>query len=741
MATKWFFTVDGNYYPLPSGWDTVSLTRSYDGRILRTQLSGTLKFTEDLYKVLLALLDADPCASVDIEFKYTCPPIGKELLLKSGRLRLLESVHDCTKCILSIPIRDFSRLETIDPSTEVCVDGTYDMALFQVESGTEYTDYTGLFPLTTKAIPVITLLKQISDFFDDGAGIINSDFFGAGGGGSIMSHHVYRVEMPTFLNGDRVTIAIVNEFGSLVQGNVDVISYTATQLAQRLKNTLLYIPFIRFGIPGRLEKEEITHRVSHINLLGSDLVIYTDYEIADIQIKVNGINQAGLITEIQPYNYGMKNLVVTAKALSATDQICTSWKVLNDALYSLFNTVVDDQGENIRVDTFDNVFPIGAASTTASIGNRRMTERFDDTWVKQRAQFGNTFKISGLEASQEGWTWELFSYIFPSKQPNTPQPLPQSGVVSFQGQICITNIGPGNQLGVGMDLFINGVPIGSGLGLGDFFAGTTALIDFPSLIAEGALQNEFCITAGDVVEWRFVGGGIPAGLQLCAQQPKNQYRVKYELPCIDSPTVKESSADQGYNTLMEFADCSGVIDKRMSGQYYSGLGYAISQQAQGLSSYDNNFFIESDDGYTAKQYQREFYFAENEGVCSSCFEDNTWIMYYYNMLLQKPHIIRNFKSAVPSDIQLDVYLIVNTLDQANQYSAQISITPTGTQFADHNRFRTYEGEVRQTPDEFLAREDENVALFSGCGLTGVEGKIVSMDFNLRTGRGSIKLLR
>lgn len=739
--TNFIFRIDGNYYPFPSGWDTVSLARSFDGRILKTQINGQFRFKDDLYRLLKSSAEGDPCATSEIELLFTCPPITKETLLHKGRIKLHEGVDNCVECVLIQDLIDHSRLELIEGAEEVCQDGLIDLELFQVESGNPHVDIASdatETPVTTKATPVFNVLKSISDFFDNGTGVLNSTIFGASA--PDYQVQIYLVDMPTVSPGDVVQVNIQTEFGSEISGTVNVpaAGMTTNELGDAMRNTLLYVPWSKLSAPGNIDSIEMANRLSSVNSGAGAISIRADYSIEDIEIRLNGVPQVGLITETQSFQYSVKHLMVSAKGLSSDSDVCTTWDSLNNALYGLFNTVIEDQGEDIRIDSFDTVFPPTTPSST-DIENRRAEKGFDPFWMKKRVHLGSNFEIADRRNSIDNWRWVRTSHVF-TASPFSNQPVGASGLGSFAGKVCVVNIGTSDEL-VGIDIYLNGVLVGNGLGI-NIQANTPApgfCFDIPTLFQEAGDENSFCFELGDTVEVVFASNNSP-NIQYGGQDPDEPFRIEYDIACLTAPSVNEIRRNQAYNHLLDFANCTGINDLRIQNDWYAGLGFAISQVVQGLASYEgSNFFIESEDGTTAKKYPRQMYIAEHPTVCDPCWYDKIITFYYYNMLLQKPHIIRNFQPRIPSDIEVRAYIINNTLGAGGVYSGTVTPKTTTIRKA-HDRIEKMTMDIRQTPDDFLIRKGENVASVTDCDVTQQAGQIVQMDMNVKTGNGSIEIL-
>ena len=107
--------------------------------------------------------------------------------------------------------------------------------------------------------------------------------------------------------------------------------------------------------------------------------------------------------------------------------------------------------------------------------------------------------------------------------------------------------------------------------------------------------EEICVTTGDtvVINWENTDTNFDLDILQKYNQERTSLRPLLQPSCSTAPEVNEEEYETT-DLITDMGDflgsCDGELDLQVESSIYTGMGYAISQQFQGLQDYENTFF-------------------------------------------------------------------------------------------------------------------------------------------------------
>lgn len=670
MGVSYTFLVDGTSFGNPIGWDDLSVAYTFKNNIIREDFTFTIEYCESYHPgsyEYFQTLSENPCSEINFIINQQCDGIFNGQYA-TGIIRTKDIQFDCNKKSVTITIENdtgLSRLEG-NQSETVCLDPSLKANFWQYESGGAYKNEDGT-PLLRGIAKVTEFLTELESNFT--ANFSNNPLFTSGP----FQPEINEITVPAISPGDNISLQITSSLGSTFSVNIEAEpGDTNVEIAIKIANALICKDVDSSGY--RMDLNEIVHRISQTTALFGISTVITDWEVTSIELYLNGALQPGAIAQLQPFIYSLQDLYVSAEGFPEDEEICLTWQQIRDLFISLFNGVIADTTSGISIDTYDNTF--SATPTTSSL-YRRTTKRFDQDKLNKRGRFGSEFQIKSVTESYNNWLWipSGNTQSLNATLAGIPQPAAFTGLAKLGGNVCVINATAGD-LFFDTELLLNGNIIGFRTIYAP--ANRTICIDIDEWFVDPD-SNKFCLTAGVDVFSVNAPGGLPGGISF--DLINGLFEVQYGRPCFFRPQGEEQN--KGYPTYNNFTDlleCDSTLNKGISSQFYTGIGFAISQQIEGLNNYDNVYFYTIIDPLTSEPYkfERQLFFAPNDPdlpADCSCLTGSRISLYYYNMILQRAHILRFFQSSIPSDIQIEAYSFETDVDSSGNYTCnQTEIT-------------------------------------------------------------------
>lgn len=716
MTPTLTFTLDGTNYGNPSGWENLSLNRSFDNRVIRTTLEGDLEYGGDAYAYLNALRTISPCKSASLTCVAECA--GTSITLFESKIRLQDCSFDCDRCRVSFSVTTSSGWDEIEAglSEKVCVSADTTLSLFQVQSGGDLGE--GEF------VRVYDLIEEIMNSHAGSvslsSGILNDTPYQA---------HEIEVLFPAVVEDDVLEITIETTLGSTYVASATMpASVTALQAAQLLRNALLYTEVNGAAVVPNIDMRaiELVHRLSQVDATAGTLTLTSDYEIASVVLTLNG-SAAGTITTITPYQYSLSGLYVSSEGLTE-ETVCLSLSDLIEALARLYPLVIEDEQSGIVIDSYESLIPV--TGTGSAIEGRPVSRSIYQDWLKARLQVGWQFEAQNILETFAAWDWiatpEVPPLPFLSYNPTA------TGNASFSGLVYLENSGLTSQVAA-LEILVDGVIVAS-QGVNSLAPGFSVAFDVASMFTTST--NSFCLSPATPVQVQIATG---SGADII-EGSGHTFALQFGTPCFPSPFIRDwqQYTSTPYNALKAFEDCGGILDRAITGKFEGGMGTAIAQQIGGFADYgENHFFVLSEDGANASRFERQLFFANQAGVCT-CDQDRVVSWYWYNMLLQVPHILANLMQVCPSAVGVVAYDFASEVSKGGVYTATVTEKTTEQLDGIHSRVNKLELTKVFSIEDWAQRTGENVIPVTFCNET-VTGVIRGLSMSLNTGEAEIEL--
>ena len=734
MKTEYRILISGFDYGIPKGLESLEIKFDFTGNKIKTLTSGNIEFHKSIhrdgYLQILSDYNNDRCFEKTWVLQYK-KAVGF-LTLDQGKIKGSGCVFSSEEYV-SIELFPESGIEKLEnnQSDEYVESPGVDVRLFQYESGGWIEDANGDY-VTREMEPVNTILTNIG--LEVGASINP-----IGPLTTSQQDNIYEFEILAVSSGDVFQLDMTSVLGSSFSVEVTAnISDTVTTIAEKLCKGLLLMGNIT-ATGFSITSLEMIHRLKNASNVLGVVTIESDWEIESLNLTQNAIPI--ITTETQGYQWGISDLYISSLGLKEDTDIQTSWGGLSDFLFNLFDAIVIDENPNISIDSYKNVF---STIPSSSVIESKYLLQADKDFLKKKGRFGSKFKLEGVSETGDNWEWigadnvQDISIIIPPIA--SPGIIANAGIGSLTGSITYKNIGTTTEVYT-IDLEVN---LGGG---GYVVVGSRTITIFPNQtyppieitsFFNNPSDNSFCFQAADLVRLIYsnmTNLTIPAGV----------VKVTQGKPCFQKPQIRENAFffESVYNEFPDLANCDGIYQKGIDESIYSGLGYAV-WQAYKNEAYEETTFImltEDDSGdQVAKKFLRRLYYPDDTDLDTagcSCLKDSFVNRYFYNMVIQQPYIIEQFRNRLPVDVEVKAFDFSVTVDTLDIFASVTTIkteliTPSG------NQLDTIDFDARIKLENFIKMRSEKKGLFILDSLTKT-GIIQTLTFGLDGKQKSQKL--
>lgn len=745
---SWGFTLNGSVIEAESvqGWDALTSQYSFDGLYVRSPNQGELTFCGGTaYDAIFAL---DPCKNHILELWHICntePTLFATYHVPQSGIRF-----DCEKCTATLTLSDGNLLAVMEAEggTETCWAPNRAIEIVTGEPSSTATTRNGPFQVVSggnvgRSIPnrsVLNLLNLMLDREVPGAIVTGS-----------LLNTPYQPEVQTITipgvydnTGGGAILRITSMFGSVYEVSCEA----GTPIpADAYAKALMWVDAgTRASID--MSVDEIVSRIQRAESDGINTITITaDYSFSVELIDAVGVTVASGVI-LQDFEYGLEGLSITPKGLDDPN-ICISWNDLTEALACLASPVIVDGPTEIAIEDSTNYFSIGGAVTSTDIGERR--REFETKWLKSQLSIQQAFEIDDFERSQEDWIWN-----------GTTQPIRITGNVAPVGTWTYGGVNPtmftitGGTLAVDIVpptgianivtviLTVNGVDTTWQIVVNVPSSGSQLILDIAQF-PQFSILPPLCLNPGDVIGVRVDVSGLPLPVGTSIGVVFDAV-ISYDIPCFDNPNFNQDDADDEQFVLTETACCGGQANCILANNIDAGLGYALSEQLTGLFDYKDTHFLimaDPDDPTDPIAFPRTFFFASSDAQVSAdcpCYVDSEQVFFYYNVLLQRLHIMHRKRGIIPSGYTWDAFYFSSYIEISGAIrgglaaAASDPVQRVSTDVVARNGYYGWDKLTFKkclTSDQFLAYKAGGLLNITDDCLCSGTGTIVAMSYTPR----------
>lgn len=679
MRISYDFYINGVNYGPPKSMEDLEIFYNFDGKFVRLLMSGAISLTKnnhgDAYSTIKSAFEANRCVTFDWEIRYTIA-YSTPQSLASGKIRGDELEFDHRKREVICQLSSENGLEILEANQteQYCELPNEDVRLFQYESGGWMENDAGNF-ITAKMIPLSSFIANMAVNYNASLNV---------SGPLILSHqnHEHSVAIPAFTAGDLFVMDIESALGSTYHIEVTANGPdTTTTIAEKITKALAHI--FGLGTAGySMTALEAIHRIAEVSSSVGTIYISTDWEITSITLTQNGTDIP--VTETQSYQWGLDELYLSGPGLKEED-LCLSWTSIVEFLHRQLAGVFVQDGADVNIDSYANVF--GSTPTNSAIEEHTRLKVSKD-YLKLQGRFGSEFILENFIESTNSWVWigggttQNINLGLSLGMPGVA--VAASGIGSFSGFATYMNTHASSTHTYTLDLQVN-------TGTGYVTVATRDITIPPGVTHPGVSiagmfldqeDNKFCLTAGNTIRMFYSSITDPGLTNIMTVS--SYMNLNQGTPCYKRPQLSETSLRQYlYNEFPDLSNCEGNYNKGIDKLYYTGLGFAISQAIE-ESMYEDTIFVimTEDDGggnQVAKKFNRTFYFPDDSDLDTagcSCLKDTLVQRSFYNIPLQSPHIINQFRHVLPVGIEVQAFDFETTVIGSTYTHTRTSKTVT-----------------------------------------------------------------
>jgi len=670
------FSLNGNSVPSPKGWDTLLFSREVgENNLIKKGFSLDISFCGNEYKELFDKHFTDVCAISEVGIYDQCNAFSVPKLLTTATIKTSDIEFDCNLCeaTVSLSINNNETILLDNLSEKYTIPYEYiDADMFGYIDGFEYYENSSTITWL-KAMEL--LLSQITK------NTINLDVSGSLFANSY-SEQVMSVTLPnTIALHDILTIEYKTTLGECVTLNVEI--FNPLFVSDYIKRGLL-TSFGRWfdteinGVSDNINNAcQVIGRISDIEILdGWNFNIITDFEFEYFNIKDSLGNPIGSTTIIQPFNLGLKDLLLSRDLFTGKDVYNLrdiTFSDLWNPIAKLFNLYGEVVGNVFKIMPYTALFNNNA--TALPITSETLTVKLDETFVKENYNFYGAGDNEGYVKYSENWSYNI-SDIFGISEANIagipsvpfnvvslPIVVPHTVTVSVGQGLTNTNptitamrggivdidgvLGYNDNGVIGVNifvrLFINGVFTGSqyvftttGVGVNTVFA-----YNFDSV----------CLVDGDIIRIELSTDSVPL---LSFNQSDCEISIYWVSSGFCLAPLKE---DCDTLAKSDYTDCGGNYSVELDGKHYFGLGQRVSAillRHYEISDGEVIFFL-GDGAGNARKFRRVMHYEGGIGFqpYCNCSFSNIYVPYYfYNIPFQSRYMPFYYNGAIPSNIEV-----------------------------------------------------------------------------------------
>lgn len=734
-------TTSGTVTDKIQNWADLDLSVVYDEPYYKVEFSFPADICDpDFITALNTDVGNDICKEINLEFEYSCDGNSwlKMLDLKSF---IYQYETDCLGCKVSVPMEFGNKLTRLleSESEELCIVAPTEVSVPQFQSGgNHFVRATGA-DKKIKVIKVVDLIKEFLQAFGGGTAVISGDLFTES-----FQQEKWELAFAGVTAGSVVSIEFDTAIGSTYK--VDATIQTGDNAAQVIANAILADNYGGSASTAHsIDMLQLVHRISCATVSGNTVTITSDFPLTFNKNTAS----VGTITptKTQQFKYGLADMVITGKGI--TDQVCTNWASLVKFLTSIHPMVFKATADGVEInsywDAFDQSTP---ASTTINEGNEQVL-RYDKDRLNGKIRGGIDFPISNYETSQTNWA------LYGVKTNQAPLVSPGAAStfytnltgaaqsVTIAGEVTILNTNNTTQQ-VTVQFRKNGtnelvLPTAQGLGLKTVSANSEGVFT----VNEPGLNNQvstyqaktICLLPNESIDILVV--------DLLGNDKTADYN--YVVTKTSLFIVSQSGNDQTFPGMKEdngmfrdgpymdscFPNCPGIFGDEQNEEFYTGLGYRLSQQVDELADYNETFFISFIDsaGTGLRTFERCFYFPNSS---YTCWNNNVAKMYFHNMPIQPPYITYLMGRTFPGCYASKSFEFIR--GYSGNYSSAFN---TRIKELAGDSAKLYEGEFSSCLplSSFLKVTEEGKIQSAVCGRSDTAAVVRSASFNLADGTG------
>jgi hypothetical protein len=725
--------VNGVDYGMPQNWRQLQFTYDFNGLdLLNQDLPGNFEYCgKEPYEDLLTQVREAVCGEIELQVQVICWPLVPDWeSIYDATAKLTDATFICggnPPCQVNITANRFNAFAALEESAtdEICIDcenvstQTDDIRIRQIQTGGVHIAEDGVTENTRCFVPVDELISAMVDE----VGYISGNGIGSDVWAFDFQHEVNRITIPNTSDA-QIVITVISEWGTTHSATINFIGgESLAERAEFVKKALLgrnYATGISAsGFSPRAH--QIFHDISAIRIsvdadvrpayvqgsvsvrAAGQLDIITDWPVNSIVVS-GDVNGTLNVDQLQAYQYGLGNIMFSTNGLDI-DGICLTWAELKAFMTCVHPTVFLPTDKNFTYAGYDAIFNSQvAAITQGALQPKQVSWRVREDILHNKGLFGQRSLLEDVEIAEDNWLFygsgnqldaARIGHISPTDFISVDTAIGATtvaGTITFSGDITIVNP-------TGSDITIF-------LSMWEDNTGTTQIVGESSAITIAAgttkvvnvfNQNLFnpqagCINSG-VNMWmrvRTISGG---GGLIFPGISQDSFRYDIHASDFDAPLITDDSAFLDFDPYYDFSDfssCTGIRDCEVNSKFYTGLGFAFTQQLNFLADYEDLIFcafrfpgsgsddINSNDDQTW-MFQREWYF-NSLGTPPTCYDKKVISYYFHNMPLQHPWLAAEWAKYVPSSFAADRYSYDNILT-----SGGTGVEPSLTQ-ANQNFF-------------------------------------------------------
>lgn len=760
MAAKYTYKINGEEVAFPENWASLVFGYAFDGKVAGPTELPLLRFCDNkIYEEWIAQLNEVACFEAIFSVCYACKTGADFEDIFYTRLRYRDVTLDCNTCILETPSKRPSALADLNEisSDEICINANTEIELFQYQSGGYYCDQDNN-PTTGNFIRLVDLVNQMAEratYFqwEEINGLACND-------SALYAPAKAYIEPPAVPVGETV-LTIEGEFGQVITVTLEDQGWgTVEEYLESICNALCYVETgftLNAGTNIIMQNAwEFHQSIGTCNIVDGILEICSYWDYESVNLTVGGAVPAWYTENIVPQAKSSRDIFISADGLTG-NQVCATWEQIQSLICKtqgayVRESYIDQQFEFKKYDTIKGELPTTGvfSEPITDIDANSARKSFDLDWWVSQFNTGWAFRTDDFgDTGDETWEWQGVKFEGPIQFPmdgcltlNQTCPNPE-----IQGKLVFTNIGPGPQYVVinliykdslGNETVIDSqqqelpVNVPTEFLIGSANYGFPRIGSMPDIIEAG---EEFC------VQWQGATDGFETtGAGINIDSAESYWFISCN-PCFDYPFLNEDSFYEQQNGILDrFRGCKGTKDCVIDSKFYGGLGFALSQQIQGLADYsDTNFLTYVSPGNQARRFEKCFYFAEDDlDICEE-YRGNRIPFYYYNAPLQLPNMISGFLSQIPSGVEIPAYQYEINVDAAGNIARLSRLEPVVIEDTEAPQGCLINFEVCSKPDDVIAALLYGAKNIDICGENGT-GIIRSFDFNVETSIGRYQIL-
>lgn len=661
MATEYQYSLDNNQLLSdPKNWRSISLGYDFKNLIAGAKQIQTLEYCDyNLIQNFLAVVSQEPCFEYILTLAYRCNEFESYQDFFFTSLLLNRIKHDCDNCLITLPSRRHSIASRLDEANddELCVFATNRLEMFQSQSGGVITDDQGI-AVSRPFVSLLDFINNVSIDVSQGnyinlASLVHAD------SASYLPAQI--IIAPTAVPATDTVITVVGEWEQKYVITIESGSASIEEYLTRIAKAFCYVPD---GVNVFMDSWEFAARVADYDISNGVLRVRFYYDIPTVSLTVGGVTPAWFSdSDIRQQHKSSADIFVSGKGLQG-NTVCMNWKDIKDLVLKLQGGIIRENGFKSDAISFRHYSELVSQLPTTGFDSEVISEptkpikTFRHEWFKQRVSAGSEFRVSEFAEDQQPDRWEWFGIPEPGGVASTGSgvvlrvvvPIDCTGRVT--GKVFLKN-SSGATANILLQFYIDGVFVDdqafNTIPDGDTIEqeiGNPVVATFPA-----GVTDQF--SAGQVLEIRWNNSTPSAGIDLSPDADKQSVFTFLCLPGFDVPFLNEDSFYSVPNGVMtDFAGCSGTIDLFTPDKFYTGLGFAISQQLQDLQDYDDTHFITyKEPGFNrARKFPKCFYFGEDATAVYPPYIGNFVTFSYYNAPLQLPNMLMDLMAQIPSKV-------------------------------------------------------------------------------------------